>query len=136
MTKTSTAPKSVKKSANKSVQKKVKKATAAAVKKSMKQVTKEAPKTVKAAVEKRTTRYIRSIPKAIPAGKIVCHNGAMPETPVQPPGMNGFRVWLDDEAKSDEYGPCNCGWGGLPHHMPLGWLECRQEYDARKFPRR
>ena len=26
---------------------------------------------------------------------------------------------------------------GLPHHMPLAWLEStRKEYDARKFPRK
>lgn len=136
MTKTSAGPKAVQKSANKSVQNKVKKAANVAVKRSTKQAPKEAPKVVKPAAEKSTTRYIRYIPKAIPAGKILCHNGAMPETPIQPPGINGFRVWLDDEAKSDEYGPCNCGWGGLPHHMPLGWLESLPEYDARKFPRK
>ncbi len=68
-------------------------------------------------------RYITHIPKAIPEGKILCHGGVMPMTPDQRPRMNGFRPWVIDAAHSGEYGPCNCGWSGLPHHMPLAWLE-------------
>lgn len=125
-----------KKAANKTVQKKLKRDTTVAVKKPAKAAATKATKPVNAAVEKKTTCYIGYVPKAIPAGKILCHNGAMPEKPDQRPGINGFRPWLDDKAKSNDYGPCNCGWSGLPHHMPLGWLERRPEYDARKFPRK
>lgn len=136
MAKKSAAPKAVKKPANNSVKKTVKKSATVAMKKSPKHSTKSASQEVKAAAEKSTTRYIRSVPKEIPAGKILCHSGVIPETVDQRPGSNGFRPWLDDEAKSEKYGPCNCGWSGLPHHMPLGWLEHRKEYDARKSPRR
>ena len=135
MAKKSASPKAVKKSANKSVQKKVAKTTIAAVKRPAKQSAKKTPTAVTPAVEKRTTRYIRYIPKTIPAGKILCHNPVIPATPDLRPGWNGFRTWLDDDAKSDEYFPCNCGWSGLPHHMPLGWLKYRKDCDARKFPR-
>lgn len=134
MAKASAAAKSVQKSSNKSVKKKVKKVATVAVNKSAKQAAKRASKVVNAAAEKSTTRYIRFVPKSIPAGKILCHSGVVPETADQSPGSNGFRPWFDDDAKSDKYGPCNCGWSGLPHQMPLGWLEHRKEYDARKSP--
>ena len=115
-----TAKKAVKKTATISVNKVVKKSTKTAVKKSTKKAVK---KTAKAAIEKRTSRYINYIPKTIPAGKILCHGGVIPQTPDQKPSVNGFRPWIDDDAQSEKYGPCNCGWSGLPHHMPLGWLE-------------
>jgi hypothetical protein len=134
MAKASAEAKSVQKSANKSVKRKARKVTMVTVNKSAKRAAKRASKVVNAAAEKSTTRYIRSVPKSIPAGKILCHSGVIPETADQRPDSNGFRPWLDDETKSDKYGPCNCGWSGLPHQMPLGWLEHRKEYDARKFP--
>jgi hypothetical protein len=92
-----------------------------------------AKKPTKATAKKETSRYINYIPKEIPTGKILCHNGVIPQTPDQKPGLNGFRPWLDDKTQSKQYGPCNCGWSGLPHYMPLAWLESeRKEYDARK----
>lgn len=107
------------------------------MKKATKKATTTTPKTAKSAIEKDTKRYINYVPKTIPAGKILCHGGVIPETPDQKPAVNGFRPWLDDDAQSEKYGPCNCGWSGLPHHMPLAWLEGkRTEYDARKFPRK
>jgi hypothetical protein len=109
----------------------VEKTTKKAVKKVANQAVKKATnKTVKS-----TTRYINAFPKSIPAGKILCHGGMIPQTIDQKPSINGFRPWLDDIAQSKLYGPCNCGWSGLEHHMPLAWLEShRKEYDARKFP--
>jgi len=137
MAKKSAAKKAVKKAAKKSVKKVAKKATKVPVKKSTKQAVKKTAKTGKSAIEKRTSRYITFVPRTIPAGKILCHGGMIPQTPDQKPAWSGFRPWFDDVAKSKEYGPCNCGWSGLPHHMPLAWLEGdRKEYDARKFPRR
>ena len=126
-----------KKTAKKSVRKVAKTATKVAVKESTKKAVKKAAKAAKSAIEKDTTRYINYVPKTIPAGKILCHGGMIPLTPDQKPGVNGFRPWIDDDAQSEKYGPCNCGWSGLPHHMPLAWLEGnRKEYDARKFPRK
>lgn len=136
MAKKSATKKAVKKAAKKSMQKEAKKATKVAVKKSAKKVVKKTSKTAKPAIEKDTSRYINHVPTTIPAGKILCHGGVIPETLDQKPGVNGFRPWTDDEDQSNKYGPCNCGWSGLPHHMPLTWLESRKEYDARKFPRR
>ena len=137
MAKKASDKKAVKKTAKKSVKKVAKKATKGAVKKPTKKATTTTPKTKTSASEKDTQRYINYVPKTIPAGKILCHGGVIPQTPDQKPAVNGFRPWTDDDAKSDEYGPCNCGWSGLPHHMPLAWLESdRKEYDARKFPRK
>lgn len=128
---------SVKKTSKRPVKKVAKKATKGSVKKATKKATTTTPKKSKATVEKRTSRYINYIPKTLPAGKILCHGGMIPETPDQKPAVNGFRPWLDDDTQSEEYGPCNCGWSGLPHYMPLAWLESdRKKYDARKFPRR
>ena len=96
-----------------------------------------AKKATKSAVEKRTSRYITHVPKTIPVGKILCHGGVIPQTSDQKPAVNGFRPWFDDDIQSAQYGPCNCGWSGLPHYMPLAWLEGdRKEYDARYFPRK
>ena len=122
MAKKSAAQKAVKKTAKKSVKKVAKKATKVAVKKSMKKAVKKTATTAKSPIQKTTSKYINYIPKEIPAGKILCHGGVIPRTPGQKPGMNGFRPWFDDEAQSEKYGPCNCGWSGLPHHMPLAWL--------------
>ena len=137
MAKKSSARRVVKKTAKKSVKKEAKKATKGAVKKATKKATTTTPKKAKATVEKNTKRYVSHVPKTIPAGKILCHGGMIPETPDQKPAVNGFRPWLDDDTQSEKYGPCNCGWSGLPHYMPLAWLESdRKEYDARKFPRK
>ena len=81
-----------------------------------------AKKAIKSAVEKKTSRYISYVPKTIPVGKILCHGGVIPQTPDQRPAENGFRPWIDSDDQSAEYGPCNCGWSGLPHYMPLAWL--------------
>jgi len=137
MAKKSSVKKAVKKTAKKSVKKVAKKATKVTAKKSTKKASTTTPKTAKSTIEKKTSRYINYVPKTIPAGKILCHGGVIPQTPDQKPGVNGFRPWIDDDAQSEKYGPCNCGWSGLPHHMPLAWLESdRKEYDARKFPRK
>ena len=132
------AKKTVKKTATISVTKRVKKSTKTAVKKP----TRKAAEVPTAAMlrewaKKRTSRYISYVPKTIPEGKILCHNGMIPQTPDQKPGFNGFRAWVDNETQSAKYGPCNCGWSGFPHHMTLSWLEgSRKKYDARKFPRK
>jgi len=129
MAKKSAARKAVKKATKKAVKKAAKKAAKDAVKKATEG-------TVKKAAAKKETRYISYVPKTIPTGKILCHGGMIPQSPDQKPGVAGFRPWLDSEANSEKYGPCNCGWSGLPHHMPLAWLEgARKEYDARQFPR-
>ena len=97
----------------------------------------EVAQATKSAVKKSTSRYITHVPKTIPVGKILCHGGVIPRTPDQRPAENGFRPWIDGDDQSAEYGPCNCGWSGLPHFMPLAWLESdRKEFDARNFPRK
>jgi hypothetical protein len=137
MAKKSAARKAVKKTAKKSLQKVAKKAAKVAVKKSTTKAVKRTANTAKSSIEKNTVRYFNYVPKTISAGKILCHGGVIPQTPDQKPGVNGFRPWIDDDAQSQKYGPCNCGWSGLPHYMPLAWLESdRREYDARKFPRK
>ncbi len=119
----------------KTVKKAAKKATAVAMKKSTQQAVKKTAKTARSILE--TSRYINYVPRTIPAGKILCHGGVIPMTADQKPAVNGFRPWLDDDTQIEAYGPCNCGWSGLPHYMPLAWLESdRKEYDARKFPRK
>lgn len=93
-------------------------------------------KATKSAIKKSASRYITHVPKTIPVGKILCHGGVIPQTPDQRPAENGFRPWIDSDDQSAEYGPCNCGWSGLPHYMPLAWLEGdRREFDARNYPR-
>src|SRR5436305_6908955 len=57
-------------------------------------------------------RYINHIPKKIPPGKILCHNGVVPD-PITP---NGFRFFLNDP--SDDFVVCKCGWAPeLPEHF-------------------
>lgn len=137
MAKKSSGKGAVKKTAKKSVKKVAKKAAKVAAKKSTKKAATKTPKRANTTAEKMTSRYINYIPKTIPAGKILCHGGMIPEMPDQKPAVNGFRPWLDDDTQSEKYGPCNCGWSGLPHYMPLAWLESdRKEYDARKSPRK
>jgi len=94
---------------------------------------------IKAAAATKTskTRYITAVPKSIPAGKILCHGGIIPVTNRQKPSVNGFRPWVDAVSNVADYGPCNCGWSGLDHYMPLAWLESsRKEYDGRKYPKK
>ena len=59
-------------------------------------------------------RYVTFMPKEVPAGCYLCHNHVR-HTQRSKPGPNGFRAWTTNEL-SEKFGPCNCGWSGLPHY--------------------
>ncbi len=54
----------------------------------------------------RKMKYLRSMPKYVPAGKVVVHNHVRPQRGL---GMDGFRAWLQspDPARLVE---CDCKW--------------------------
>ncbi len=49
--------------------------------------------------------YLNTIPKAVPAGRVLVHNHIRPTRQIN---LNGFRIWLA-KPKTD-YEPCPCGW--------------------------
>ena len=53
----------------------------------------------------KNTRYLRSVPKSVPSGKIIVHNQVRPASPLN---TNGFRAWSDEP--SLEYEVCPCKW--------------------------
>jgi hypothetical protein len=56
--------------------------------------------------------YVPYIPKAVPRGKLLVHNHVEALSNDHPPGLNGFRCWLQmpDELPVEL---CQCGWA--PH---------------------
>ena len=55
-----------------------------------------------------------TVPTAIPAGVVLCHNHVR-HTPRTPSGNRGFRGWFQSTPPTG-FGPCRCGWSGLPHY--------------------
>ena len=49
--------------------------------------------------------YLKSLPKQIPAGKLLVHNQVKPAKRL---GTGGFRAWLAETDLGIEL--CNCGW--------------------------
>jgi hypothetical protein len=63
-------------------------------------------------------QFVDKVPKEIPTGKILVHNGVVP-TKGDPKhwrsGQSGFRFWFD--SPSANYEVCPCGWApNLPEH--------------------
>ncbi len=50
--------------------------------------------------------YLTSLPKALPADKVLVHNHVMPGRTL---GNRGFRAWLASR-DDDRYELCGCGW--------------------------
>jgi hypothetical protein len=50
--------------------------------------------------------YLRSLPKTVPAGKVLVHNQVYPVARRQ--GTRGSRYWL--RPPSDRFEVCDCGW--------------------------
>jgi len=61
--------------------------------------------------------YPRKIPRALPPGKVLVHNGV---TPARRQGERGFRFWIQDP--HDGLETCECGWGpeAVGHYIPGG----------------
>jgi tRNA (Thr-GGU) A37 N-methylase len=62
-------------------------------------------------------KYLDHMPRKIPAGKVLFHNGVVACDTKQRPNVNGFRVILFSKVESF-MAPCDCGWSGLPHYRP------------------
>ena len=56
-----------------------------------------------------------TVPRKIPAGRVLVHNPVQATSVEQPHGMNGFRVWTQKPSHI-LLKPCKCGWSGLPHY--------------------
>jgi hypothetical protein len=62
-------------------------------------------------------RYIRIVPKSVPAGRYLAHNHVQ-HTVDATPGVNGFRAWTEPKPVRGGYAKCDCGWSGLRHYRP------------------
>jgi hypothetical protein len=63
-----------------------------------------------------TVHYLFRIPRAVEPGWFLVHNHIRRASPI---GMNGFRVWLQDNDKTPPLLVCDCGWAagrGYPHY--------------------
>jgi hypothetical protein len=54
--------------------------------------------------------YVPRIPRQIPAGLVLVHNHVRP---AHPPGMNGFRIWLQSQDEQPEVERCHCDWASV-----------------------
>jgi hypothetical protein len=61
-------------------------------------------------IEKIDMRYINSIPRKLPEGRVLVHNRVHP---VRPLGRNGFRAWT--QIMDDTIEPCRCNFAGYPN---------------------
>lgn len=70
--------------------------------------------------------YLFKYPTSIPDGKLLVHNQVTRGiTPRRRPGVNGFRIWLDD-ADAERREPCDCGWAPeLGRHYRVSGLRER-----------
>jgi hypothetical protein len=50
--------------------------------------------------------YLRTVPDAVPAGRVVVHNRVRPAAVL---GERGFRAWLQ-APDADKLEECDCGW--------------------------
>ena len=55
-------------------------------------------------------RYINSIPRKLPEGRVLVHNRVRPARPL---GTGGFRAWT--QIKDDTIEPCRCNFAGHPN---------------------
>jgi hypothetical protein len=69
------------------------------------------------------TDYPTSLPKAVPEGKRLVHNGVRPSRQ----GERGSRYWLADPGA--DLIPCDCGWARElgPHYRVFGARAARHE---------
>jgi hypothetical protein len=70
-----------------------------------------------------TTHPITGIPRELPAGRALVHNGVQPQRRI---GTNGFRAWTQDV--SDDLIQCHCDWAGvdlhgIDHYLPMAWID-------------
>lgn len=56
-----------------------------------------------------------SVPKRVPAGRVIVHNHVRRHKD-QPHGAMGFRVWTEDAPAQRDLVKCKCKWSGLPHY--------------------
>lgn len=58
-------------------------------------------------------KYLRSIPRIVPAGRIVVHNqvhpAPFPDHPFTGLGVDGFQAWTEREG-TPRCIVCHCGW--------------------------
>lgn len=73
-----------------------------------------------------SARYLRmdaALPKAIGAGRVLCHNNVV-HTVDMPHGLNGFRAFTcGADEKPKGFVKCPCGWSGLPHYAHRGHVK-------------
>jgi len=60
-----------------------------------------------------TMHYVASIPRKLPAGRVLVHNDVIRQNRL---GSNGFRAWTQPLDAEPALESCGCGWSGLPHY--------------------
>ena len=60
-----------------------------------------------------TMHYVASIPRKLPAGRVLVHNDVVRQKRL---GSNGFRAWTQSLDAEPALESCDCGWSGLPHY--------------------
>jgi hypothetical protein len=60
-----------------------------------------------------TMHYVASIPRKLPAGRVLVHNDVVRQNRL---GSNGFRAWTQPLDAEPALGSCGCGWSGLLHY--------------------
>jgi hypothetical protein len=65
-------------------------------------------------------RYVPYIPRKVRAGQVLVHNPVQALAADHPPGMNGFRAWLN-KTGDRRLVICRCGWAtGIKHYRVRG----------------
>jgi hypothetical protein len=64
-----------------------------------------------------TMHYVASIPRKLPAGRVLVHNDVVRQKRL---GSNGFRAWTQPLDAEPALESCDCGWSGLPHYRVKG----------------
>jgi hypothetical protein len=64
-------------------------------------------------------RYMTSVPRSVPEGRVLAHNPVQASRIDQTPGDYGFRAFtFSTDGLPSDFVPCDCGWSGLPHYRP------------------
>lgn len=73
---------------------------------------------VKRLARSRGMEYLDTLPDVIPAGKVLVHNHATVQHPLN---MGGFRAWLSPKRNALNLVPCSCSWvKSLGVHYRIG----------------
>jgi hypothetical protein len=62
-------------------------------------------------LDRHQMRYVETVPKQLPEGRVLVHNHVIPQRQL---GMNGFRAWT--QPLDDSLVECSCDWAGADLH--------------------